>query len=195
MVTLNLCECSTNIIQNTVVQCKSCGNTFCDDNCKNNILKQTEKIIQNQVRVSESQLLDVKGALTIGADYLKKPVNLSDSYPFKNMSDRREAHGMRNAHGMLYTNVPTRGNSVRSSVTSCKPGSTAPGGKGVDVKHGSYARYLGKLKSRTIVSDEDQSFPLNINGSRTRPAMNNKSYRFSITNTSCYSCNKHPLVN
>ena len=154
----------------------------------------TEKIIQNQVRVSESQLLDVKGALTIGADYLDKPVN-STNYPFKNMSDRREAHGIRNADGMLYTNVPTRGNSVRSSVTSNKPGSTAPGGKGVDVKHGSYARYLGKLKSRNIVSNEKKQHVPEFEGSRTRPAMNNKQYRFSIVNTKKCKCNGISLVN
>ena len=111
------------------------------------------------------------------------------------MSDRREAHGMRNAHGMLYTNVPTRGNSLRSSVTSCKPGSMAPGGKGVDVKHGSYARYLGKLKSRNIVSDETQQIVSSIAGARTRPAMNNKQYRFSIINTTNCLCNGTPLVN
>ena len=185
MTVLNLCDCSTNIIENTVSRYNGCNPLNA---------KVTEKIIQNQVRVSESQLLDVKGALTIGADYLENNVN-STNYPSKNMSDRRQAHGMRNADGMLYTNVPTRGNSLRSSVTSNKPGSMAPGGKGVDVKHGSYARYLGKLKSRNIVSNENKANVPKFEGSRTRPAMNNKQYRFSIVNTNSCKCNGVKLVN
>ena len=51
---------------------------------------------------------------------------------------------------MVFINVPTRGNSTRSTITGNKPGAMTPGGYGVDVKHGSYARYLGKLKGRTM---------------------------------------------
>jgi hypothetical protein len=40
---------------------------------------------------------------------------------------------------------PSRGNSTKTTKTSLKPG-VGPGGEGVDVKHNSYARYLGKLK-------------------------------------------------
>ncbi len=182
MPTSNLCNCMNNIIQNNINQCKSCGNSLCDQECKNIILKQREKIIQNQVRVSESQMIDVKGAITIGSDYLNNPAN-SSNYPFKNMSDRR------NASVQKSWNVSSRGNSVRSSVTSCKPGSLTPGGKGVDVKHGSYARYLGKLKSKNIVSNEIPSIVPDVKASRLRPAMNNKQYRFSIINTNQCKCN------
>ena len=51
---------------------------------------------------------------------------------------------------MQFVNVPTRGNSTKSTITANKPGAMTPGGYGVDVKHGSYARYLGKLKGRTL---------------------------------------------
>jgi hypothetical protein len=40
---------------------------------------------------------------------------------------------------------PSHGNSTKTTKTSLKPG-VGPGGEGVDIKHNSYARYLGKLK-------------------------------------------------
>lgn len=51
-----------------------------------------------------------------------------------------------------FNNVPSRGNSTKSSLTRNRPGSSAPGGKGVDVKHNSYARYLARLKGKNIKS-------------------------------------------
>jgi hypothetical protein len=46
------------------------------------------------------------------------------------------------------TIVPSRGNSTKSSITRLRPGSLKPGGKGVDIKHGSYDRYLARLKGK-----------------------------------------------
>ena len=42
--------------------------------------------------------------------------------------------------------VPSHGNSTRGSVTRLRPGAMRPGGKGVDIKHNSYARYLNRIK-------------------------------------------------
>lgn len=42
--------------------------------------------------------------------------------------------------------VPSHGNSTRTSLTRHRPGAGAPGGEGVDVKHGSYQRRLNRLK-------------------------------------------------
>lgn len=36
----------------------------------------------------------------------------------------------------------------QSSLTRDRPGSQAPGGSGVDIKHNSYARYLARLKGK-----------------------------------------------
>ena len=68
----------------------------------------------------------------------------------------------------------------------------APGGQGVDVKHNSYARYLGKLKGKTMA--------LGTNGGQANPAptsmrfgvsavTNNKSYRFTLVKTHECECN------
>jgi hypothetical protein len=49
--------------------------------------------------------------------------------------------------------VPTRGNRTRSSITRHRPGSLAPGGIGVDIKHNSYARYLARKKSHNLQTE------------------------------------------
>jgi hypothetical protein len=67
--------------------------------------------------------------------------------------------------------VPTRANSRHSSKTALRPGALAPAGVGVDIKHGSYDRYLAKRKAsalrtrgkNTIQSCECPAPPVPIN--------------------------------
>jgi hypothetical protein len=192
----NLCDCSkTQILFNTYGRWGTCTDPNCVNLClkKEEKLRQREKQIQNQVGVESSQMMDVKSAFTIGEDLMKKPrtyskfENVLPNYPFRNLSDRSVGS---NSAIKFHNNVPTRGSSTVSSVTSNKPGSSAPGGIGVDVKHGSYARYLGKLKASNIQSDETTQpyTPPTIKAGRLRPAVNNKSYRFSIINTKNCKC-------
>lgn len=44
-----------------------------------------------------------------------------------------------------------RGSSTRHTIVRLRPGATSPGGVGVDIKHGSYDRYLNKLKGRSAL--------------------------------------------
>ena len=181
--------------------CTSCLNfyNYCDTSlCQNQILKQTEKHIQNQVGVSESQYVDVKSAISIGGDLIQNKREYDSNsefnskcgsikktlpnYPYRNLSDRSTAS--KQPHY-----VPSRGySSVHSSVTSNKPGSMVPGGTGVDVKHGSYARYLGKLKAPIVANSynnaQDKQTVLNKRG-KVSVVTNNKSYRFSLVNNKC----------
>ncbi len=60
------------------------------------------------------------------------------------MSDRAVA-------GIVHTNVPSHASSTRHSITRMRPGSTSAPGAGVDVKHGSYDRYLARLKGRSVL--------------------------------------------
>jgi hypothetical protein len=46
--------------------------------------------------------------------------------------------------------VPSRANSTKYSITRERPGACSPGGKGVDVKHNSYDRYLNRRKSNLV---------------------------------------------
>jgi hypothetical protein len=53
--------------------------------------------------------------------------------------------------GIVHSNVPSHGSSTRHSLTRMRPGSTSAPGAGVDVKHGSYDRYLARLKGRSVL--------------------------------------------
>jgi len=50
--------------------------------------------------------------------------------------------------------VPTRGNSIKRTQTSLRPGALGPGGSGIDVKHNSYARYLAKKRGGAILGEK-----------------------------------------
>ena len=56
----NLCGCNSGEIPHSVVQCKSCDNSISSFN-----KKQTQKRIQNQVRVPSSQLSNTVTAINI----------------------------------------------------------------------------------------------------------------------------------
>ena len=200
-----LCDCSLTKFDNELIQCRSCGkdtsDTLCiSKECKNARQKIIEARIQNQVAVSESQMNSVLSAFTIRGPNSNFSFNLGDrsssriwgnQFNLRNQSDRKNPHYPKNY------NVPTRGNSTKSSVTANRPGSMCQGGRGVDVKHGSYARYLGKIKANNISQNKMGPFNTHdVNGSvsrleklnsgigaRTREVVDNKLFRFSIINT------------
>lgn len=93
------------------------------------------KIIQNTVRVPSSLYNNDLAALNTYQAPGRNGVN------WNQMSDRQIPH-----HQTI--SAPTRGNSVRRTVTGVRPGAQTPGGYGVDVKHGSYDRYLRRLKGK-----------------------------------------------
>lgn len=142
------CSCSGGIIYG-VSQCRSCGCSYtCDSSgcgpstCSGpNLIDITQKRIWNTVRVPASEYVMNLGSLTVyqqpSADYAN--VN------WNQYSDRALPG---NSMVSNITVVPSRGNSTKSSITRLRPGSLKPGGKGVDIKHGSYDRYLARLKGK-----------------------------------------------
>jgi len=98
----------------------------------------TQRRIQNTVRVSQSEYLENLAGLNVYVAPIAK-------YGFVNWnqgSDRAEP-------GRVHRNVPSHGaNSTKTSITRLRPGSCSAAGQGVDIKHGSYARYLARLKGR-----------------------------------------------
>ena len=98
----------------------------------------TQRRIQNTVRVSQSEYLENLAGLNVFTPAIAK-------YGFVNWnqgSDRAEP-------GQVHRNVPSHGaNSTKTSITRLRPGSCSASGQGVDIKHGSYARYLARLKGR-----------------------------------------------
>jgi|TARA_B110000114_G_scaffold171430_1_gene197244 hypothetical protein len=114
-------------------------------------ISATQKIIQNTVRVPSSLYSDNLAALHINSN------NIS-TLPWNNASDRIIAHGSKTV----------------ATASSIKPN------YGVDVKHNSYDRYLGRKKSQNLKADKQGSTPL-LNAEKTT-YFGNKTYKFSIVN-------------
>jgi len=193
-----------------------------------------ERRIQNQSRMPTSQFQDALQDVTISQgilsfkgspenfvsmssrvwgnpNYLRNQSDRSTparSGAWTGYDDRNHAFGMSVGGAKInisgYVNVPTRGNSTRSTITGNRPGAMTPGGQGVDVKHGSYDRYLSKKKGAILTKPKvtvTQSQPLPLLGYRRgfndgyKPrvydsaGINNMSYKFTPVSLS-YNCNK-----
>lgn len=109
--------------------------------CKNSVAcsaDATQRRIQNTVRVSQSEYLENLAGLNV----YTAPIAKYGLVNWNQGSDRAEP-------GKVMRNVPSHGaNSTKTSVTRMRPGSCSAAGQGVDIKHGSYARYLARLKGR-----------------------------------------------
>ena len=137
------CSCTGDIIYG-VVQCKGCSNAYCQTcDPSGSYLDITQKRIWNTVRVPASEYVMNLASLSV---YQAPSTNPKYSnVNWNQMSDRALPA---NLNISKITVVPSHGNSTRSSITRDRPGSMRPGGKGVDIKHGSYARYLARLKGK-----------------------------------------------
>jgi hypothetical protein len=133
----------------------------------------TQKKIQNVVRVDGSEYIMNKGALSV----YTQPTAAYNYVNWNQQSDRA-------VPGVVHRNVPRRGDgsSTRTSITWLRPGSSSAassstmlGSKGVDMKHGSYDRYLAKLKGRKVL--RTQSY---VSTSANVPAQGNKTRTFGI---------------
>jgi hypothetical protein len=162
---------------NPVIGCRACGRfpsgtaAPLHDNTQTAIPYvvdiANQKRIENTVRVDSSEYIMNKGALSV----YTKPVATHQYVNWNQMSDRA-------VPGVVHRNVPSHGNSTRSSITRHRPGSmSAPsssailGSKGVDMKHGSYDRYLAKLKGRKPLRTQTYASTANtipIYGNKTR---------------------------
>ena len=134
-----VCTCDTT----TPCIYPSTNSTCCTGLCSatssiaNNI-PLTQKLIWNQVRVPASLYAMNLSALKISAGRLKSNANAN------NQSSDQATAAIQNHP------LPSHGNSSRTTLTSLKPGACMPGGQGVDIKHNSYARYLGRKKGANL---------------------------------------------
>jgi hypothetical protein len=163
-------------VPNPVIGCRACGRFASGtdapeyDNTETAIPDvvdiPTQKRIQNTVRVDGSEYIMNKGALNV----YTKPVAMYQNVNWNQMSDRA-------VPGVVHRNVPSFGSSTHSSITRMRPGSMSAastnqqGSKGVDIKHGSYDRYLAKLKGRKPLRTQTQLSTANIvpvHGNKTR---------------------------
>ena len=143
-----MANCDDNCTINSITNTARC-NTPCINNSSFYKLA-TERKIKNLSRMSGSQFMDAYVSLVVAQNVVQQsqPVALTNvtstwgsPYYLRGQSDRALPSKLPTS-----TNVPTRGSSTRTTITSNKPGGMDPGGSGVDVKHGSYNRYLAKKK-------------------------------------------------
>jgi len=114
----------------------------------------TQKLIQNQVKVPASQYTNTLAALSINNENLS-----NNNKSWHNASDRQHPHGLKNP----------------SNKTSINPNF------GVDIKHNSYDRYLGRKKSQYLKT-EPEATPLLI------PSMGNKTRKFGVVYNNNKNC-------
>jgi hypothetical protein len=136
-------------------QCKSCNETSCAG-CSDVIV---QKRIWNQVRAPASQYTSVIQTESIVGCASNKPTAGNANVNWNQSSDRANA-SIQNVYR------PTNGNSTKTSITRERPGSLSAGGKGVDVKHGSYARYLARKKAPALRTELIASVP--VKGNKTK---------------------------
>ena len=120
----------------------------CDTNLNGNSPAdqyQKLKLIQNTVRVQGSLYTANLGPLTAYKQPVNDPSKGLYGVCWNQMSDRPVPSVQR---ATIPTGYNTSMNRRHTSVTSSKPGSQTPGGKGCDIKHNSYDRYLNRLKGK-----------------------------------------------
>ena len=161
------CDCSGEVVYRPA-RCRSdlsgCGNLSGN-------IEATQKQIWNVVRVPSSLYTMNIGALNV-VDVSNQSINFTN---WNQMSDRN-VPSIQGAYRGLY--APSRGSSTKSSLTRMRPGAGAPGGRGVDVKHNSYARYLARRKATNI-----RTQTRNI---ATTPLQGNKRQSYGIVTNSRY---------
>ena len=146
------CKCN-NTKCDAPICCNNCGRCQCQGMpClfTAGIREITQKRIQHQVGTSSQNYISNLSAFTIRGGSKNNPILKPNKGFFGvnqiQMSDRNKLH-------IQTRYVPTRGNSTKSSITANRPGSMGPAGNkavGVDIKHNSYDRYLGRIKAKNL---------------------------------------------
>ena len=133
-----------------------------------------QRLIQNTVRVPQSVYTQNLRALTS----YQSPSLIHQGVYWQQSSDRAFRH-------IQKVTVPTRGNSLRSSITRFdRPGCATPGGAGVDMKHGSYQRYLNRLMAKGPMKRQPipKTFGVPIPFNPAFPIYGNKTLKTNIIN-------------
>ena len=179
------CHCNGGIVYG-ISQCRGCGCTYtCYYDDSGNLIcnapicspadltEITQKRMWNTVRVPASEYtMNLKSLIVYQQPTLSTGVN------WNQMSDRALPSNSNIANKVT---VPSHGNSIKYSTTKERPGSQRPGGIGVDVKHGSYVRYLARLKGKGPLRTQNPSIA-NI------PLQGNKIKSYGIVNSMSCLC-------
>ena len=134
-----------------IAQCKGCGRGAGRPECRAGCdapgcsAEATQKRIWKQSGAASSSYVSALASLTVKGGSANRPPVGGIGVNWNQMSDQARAH-----RGTAYN--PSRGNSTRASLVRHRPGAGGYAGQGVDVKHGSYARYLARRKARSLAT-------------------------------------------
>ena len=155
------CSCNATITNNYTYhqRCITCPTDVSFSNA--GIKEITQKRIQNQVRAPASLYTMNLAALNVTGPSSNAPLTTTGFYNvnWNQSSDRNRASNSQLPNNQKPRYVPTRGNSLTSTLTAHRPGASAPGGIGVDIKHNSYDRYLARLKSKNLKTQANSATP------------------------------------
>lgn len=165
--TCQQCKFQTPMISRNI--CVNCENTSVAA-----AVGSTQKRIWNTVRLPASEYTMNRAALHVYTPPINNPALGYYGVAWKT-SDRA-------VPGVVHSNVPSHASSTRHSITRMRPGSTSAAGIGVDVKHGSYDRYLARLKGKSVLRTQ-----LPSTAAKT-PIMGNKTMKYGVAYTNKCFC-------
>jgi hypothetical protein len=146
-----------------------CGGESCSPLlASQQILQAENRRIYNVARIPASEF-----AMNLAAFNVYTGSRNQQNQTWNQSSDRAIEHVTPNP-------VPSHGNSTKMSITRPRPGSQRPGGKGVDIKHNSYARFLARRKGKAMIAG-----PYQGNNVNTTAVVNNKVQKQNSVNCSC----------
>jgi len=175
----------------------SCDSGTCLLSSSDTYLEITNKRITNTVGVPGSEYIMNKASGNTTKDILLnankfKPITASSTATKAlrqwNQSSDRAFPSMFNIKSKGQ-NVPSHGNSTKTSLTRHRPGAGGPPGKGVDIKHNSYHRYLLKKKGLLALQGENES----IMDRNSNKIQNNKWKKDSIVKNMTHCCDNEPM--
>jgi len=149
-------SCSTiNVNINPNTSCRGCYKNLSSNDPAT--IYQTQKIIQNAVRINSSLYTMNLAGLNVyqepsnkyqiveqsGTSYVVPP-----KLNWNQMSDRSRPSNqvVKTGSGSTYGS-----NSLKVTKVRNRPGAMSPGGIGVDIKHNSYERYLNRIKGKGLL--------------------------------------------
>ena len=139
------CRCGPSANHHCPAQCRRCTSGIaskCRFRCDapGCTAEADQRRIWKQSRAASSSYVDALSAQTVVGGPVNRPRARFSMVNWNQMSDRA-------VPGVGAAGVPTHGSTTRTSTLRHRPGCGGRAGVGVDVKHGSYARYLARLKA------------------------------------------------
>ena len=153
---------------------RSCTHCVCDaDGCSPLVNSQQTLQAENRRIYDVSRVPASEFSMNLAAFNVYKGSRSDIGETWNQSSDRAIQHVTPNP-------VPSFGNSTKSSLTRMRPGAMKPGGRGVDIKHNSYARYLNRIKGGAMIAG-----PYLGNNVSPTATVNNKVQKQNTVNCAC----------